>query len=74
MKKYAFTLIEIMIVVAVVGLLASMASLAIMKGIKTARISQAEVELEMIGVAVLDYFVTACQLTDFSRLYLQLTN
>jgi len=53
MKKNGFTLVEIVVVVAIVGFLASMAVLAISKGVDNARTKQAETEIEMISAAVL---------------------
>lgn len=53
MKKSGFTLVEIMIVVAIVGLLASMGMLAIRKSVKTSKIKNTQAELEMISAAAL---------------------
>lgn len=53
MKKQGFTLIEIMMVTLSAGMLGTMASLAVLKGVRNARIKQAETELTMISAAVL---------------------
>ncbi|MCF7818055.1 MAG: type II secretion system protein GspG [Kiritimatiellales bacterium] len=53
MKKSAFTLIEIMIVVAIIGLLAGLSSLALRKGQKTAKINEATTRLQMMSAAIL---------------------
>ena len=53
MNKRGFTLVEIAVVTMIVGLLATLATLAIMKSFQNSRIKQAETELEMISVAVL---------------------
>ena len=52
MKKTGFTLVEVMVVVAVIGLLAAMAVPAVMKSIRNSRIKQARTELAMISSAV----------------------
>ena len=52
-KQNGFTLVEIMIVVAIIGLLASIGTLAIMKSVNNARIKTAESELEILSLAVL---------------------
>jgi len=53
MKKHGFTLVEIAVVTLIVGLLASMGTLAIMKSFQNSRIKQAETEVEMISMAIL---------------------
>jgi general secretion pathway protein G len=53
MKKDGFTLIEITVVTLLIGILATLGSLAIMKGIRNGRIKNAEGELEMMSAAVL---------------------
>lgn len=53
MKKSGFTLIEIAATTLIVGLLASLGALTIMKGVENSRIKQAEIELEMLSAAVL---------------------
>jgi prepilin-type N-terminal cleavage/methylation domain-containing protein len=52
-NKYGFTLIEIMITVGIVGLLATMATLALRTAHKRALCKQAEGELQMISSAAL---------------------
>lgn len=51
--KSGFTLVEIMIVVAIIGLLAGMSTLAITKSVKNSKIKTAEAELDMLAAAVL---------------------
>lgn len=53
MKKNGFTLVEIAVVTIVIGLLATLGSMAILKGIKHSRIKHAETDLQMISAAVL---------------------
>lgn len=53
MKKNGFTLLEITVSTLIIGLLISLASLAVMKGIQGAKIKQAKIELELISTAVL---------------------
>ncbi len=53
MKKSGFTLVEIAVVTIILGLLATLGSLAIMKSVQNSRIKTAEAELEMISAAVL---------------------
>ncbi len=53
MKKDGFTMVEIMVATALIGLLATLGSLAIMKSIRNSRIKTAETELEMVSTAVL---------------------
>lgn len=53
MKKNGFTLVEIAVVTLIVGLLAALGTMAVRKGIQNSRIKQAETELGMISVAVL---------------------
>ncbi len=53
MKKEGFTLLEIMIVVAVVGLLITLGSHAFLSGMSTGREKQAAIELDMLSTAVL---------------------
>ncbi len=53
MKKSGFTLVEITVVTMIVGLLATLGSLAIMRSIQGSRIKNAQAELEMLSVAVL---------------------
>ncbi len=52
-NKNGFTLVEIMVTVAIIGLLASIATLAIMKSVTNARIKTAESELSIFSAAVL---------------------
>lgn len=52
-NKSGFTLIEIMVTVAVVGLLASLAGLAIHKAHRSALLKQTETELQFMSAAVL---------------------
>ena len=51
MKK-GFSLVEIMITVSIIGLLATLGSWAVVKGINNGKISQAETELAMLAAAV----------------------
>ncbi len=53
MKKSGFTLVEVAVVVVLVGLLATLGSLAIMKSVNTSRIKNSQAELEMLSAAVL---------------------
>lgn len=53
MKKNAFTLIEIMITVSLIGLLAGLGSLAVVKGMENGRINEATTRLHMMSAAVL---------------------
>lgn len=53
MKKNGFTLIEIMVATALIGLLATLGSLAITKSIRDSRIQRAQTELAMVSAAVL---------------------
>lgn len=53
MKKRGFTLVEIMIVVAIIGLLAGIGVPAILKSVQNSRIKQAQTELEMMSAAIL---------------------
>lgn len=53
MKKSGFTLVEIAVVTMIIGLLATLGSLAIMKSVQNSRIKQAETELSMMSAAVL---------------------
>lgn len=62
MKKSGFTLVEISVVTMIIGLLATLGTLAIMKGIQNSRIKQAQTELEIISAAML-------QLTWDSRMW-----
>ena len=52
-KKHGFTLVEIMITVAIIGMLATMSALALRTAHKRALIKQAEGEVEMISMAAL---------------------
>ena len=52
-RKSGFTLVEVLVVVAIVGLLAAMATLAISKVMDGSRQKTAESELEIIGDAIL---------------------
>ena len=52
MKKSGFTLVEIAVVTMIIGLLASLGSMAIMKSVRNARIKEAQTDLEMISTAV----------------------
>ena len=53
MKKSGFTLVEIAVVTMISGLLATLATLAIMKSFQNSRSKQTETELSMISAAVL---------------------
>lgn len=52
-RKQGFTAIEITMVVAVVGLLASMGTYAVLRAVNSSRIANAEIELEMLSAATL---------------------
>ncbi|WP_372847340.1 type II secretion system protein [Pontiella sp.] len=52
-QQDGFTLVEILIVVAIVGLLASMGSLAIRQSVENGRKKGAEAELQLLSAAVL---------------------
>lgn len=53
MKKNGFTLVEISVVTLIIGLLASLGTMAITTSVKNSRIKQAKTELAMISAAVL---------------------
>lgn len=53
MKKDGFTFVEIAVVVAIVGVLATIGMLAISKSVQGSKIRQAETEVEMLSAAVL---------------------
>jgi prepilin-type N-terminal cleavage/methylation domain-containing protein len=53
MKKNGFTIVEIMLVVSIIGMLATMGMLAVRKAVKNSRIKQAETELSIISAATL---------------------
>jgi general secretion pathway protein G len=53
MKKSGFTLIEISVVTIILGLLATLGTLALMKSVQNARTKSAESELEILSAAVL---------------------
>ncbi|MEN8254950.1 MAG: prepilin-type N-terminal cleavage/methylation domain-containing protein [Verrucomicrobiota bacterium] len=53
MKRNGFTLVEIAVVVALVGLLVALGSMAIMKGVNNSRIKNSQAELEVLSAAVL---------------------
>jgi general secretion pathway protein G len=53
MKNKGFTLIEIIVVTLLIGILATLGSYAILKGVNNGRIKNAEAELEMLSAAVL---------------------
>ena len=53
MKKSGFTLIEIAVVTMILGLLATLGTLAISKGVRNARIKNTEAELEILSAAIL---------------------
>jgi prepilin-type N-terminal cleavage/methylation domain-containing protein len=55
MKKNGFTLVEIMITVAVISLLASLGAYAVTKAMDSGRIKKATIELEMISSATLQF-------------------
>ena len=52
-KKNGFTLVEIMIVVAIVGLLASFITVSVRKSLNNAKTKTAEAELNMFSTAIL---------------------
>lgn len=52
-KRDGFTLVEIMITVGIIGMLASMAAFAVTKAHQTAKRRQAEFELQVLSVAIL---------------------
>ena len=52
MKRSGFTLVEILITVAVIGLLGSLVSASVIKAMKTAKIKQAEIDLAKLSTAV----------------------
>jgi type II secretory pathway pseudopilin PulG len=53
MNKRGFTSIEIAITTIIIGLLGALGSLAVLRGVKSARITNTEAELEILGAAVL---------------------
>lgn len=53
MKKNGFTLIEIAVVTIIIGLLATLGSLAISKSVRNSRIKNTEAELEVLSAAIL---------------------
>lgn len=53
MKKNGFTLVEIVVVIAIIGLLATLGTIAILKGVNRSRERQAAAELEMLSAASL---------------------
>lgn len=53
MKKSGFTFIEIMIVTIIIGLMASLGTLAITASVRNSRIRSAEAELEILSAAIL---------------------
>jgi general secretion pathway protein G len=52
-KKSGFTLVEIMVVVAVVGFLASMATYAVLRAVNNGRTKAAEAEVQLLAAATL---------------------
>ena len=53
MKKSGFTLIEIAVVTIIIGLLATLGTMAIMKSVRNSRITKTEAELEILSAAIL---------------------
>ena len=53
MKSNGFTLIEIMVVTLVVGLLATLGSIAVTRGVSKSRVNEASTELNMVSTAIL---------------------
>ncbi len=53
MKKSGFTLVEILVVTLIIGLLASLAVVVVVKGNRSSLKRQAEAELEMMSAAIL---------------------
>ncbi|MBN2161357.1 MAG: type II secretion system protein GspG [Pontiellaceae bacterium] len=52
-KKRGFTLVEIMVTIGIISLLASLASIGVVKAMKSAKIKEAEVDLAMINSSII---------------------
>lgn len=52
-RKRGFTLIEILVTIAIISLLGSLASIGVIKAMRTTKIKQAETDLAMISSAII---------------------
>jgi len=55
--RAAFTLIEILLVVVIIGLLASIVTVSVPKHLKKARVSKARADIDGLGLAIQSYYM-----------------